>query len=116
MAGWAKDHIPFPGATFLQTAELLTRGNHLLSGRVPLRNGTVDLGDIEVPFHNIFGSKDDIVPAESSRPLIGLVGDGAGTETELAGGHVGMIVGRSAHRKHIPTMAAWIEQHEENDP
>lgn len=109
MAGWAKDHIPFPGAAFVQTAQILSRGNRLAVGRVPLAGGDVDLADIAVPFHSIIGARDDIVPPEASRGLPDLVGAGDGTETELPGGHVGMVVGRSAQKHHIPKMAAWIE-------
>ena len=34
MSGWARDHIPFPGAAFVQTTELFTRGNALATGKV----------------------------------------------------------------------------------
>jgi polyhydroxyalkanoate synthase len=108
---WAKDQLPFPGATFVQTIDLLARGNALATGRVPLRGGDADLARIRVPFHNIVGDADTLVPPEATIPLTGLVGAGDGTETHLRGGHAGLIVGRAAQRHHIPAMASWIEQH-----
>lgn len=114
MAGWGKDHIPFPGAAFVQTVQLFTRGNHLVTGRVPLRGGTVDLADIRVPFHNVLGDRDHLVPPEAVGPLTSLVGDGDGTETRLTAGHVGLIVGRAAQSRNIPAMASWIETHQED--
>ena len=111
MSGWARDHIPFPGAAFVQTTELFTRGNALATGKVALRGGEVDLADIAVPFNNIIGDNDWIVPPAASTPLTGLVGTGDNTETHLRAGHVGLVVGRSAHRHNIPAMASWIESH-----
>ena len=66
MTQWARDHIPFPGAAFLQTADLFARRNLLATGQVPLGGRTVDLADITVPFLNIIGEKDHIVPPEST--------------------------------------------------
>jgi polyhydroxyalkanoate synthase len=115
MTGWARDHIPFPGAAFRQTAELFTRGNLLLTGRVPLGDRVVDLGDITVPFLSILGEKDHIVPPESTSPLVGLVGSEVAEEMRLPAGHVGLIVGRAAQLRNIPAMAEWIAQWDEAD-
>ena len=106
---WAKDQIPFPGATFVQMQNELVLPNVLTTGRVPLRGGEVDFADIRVPFNNIIGEKDTIVPPEATDPLTALVGAGDGTETRLPAGHVGLVVGRTAQRHHIPAMASWIE-------
>jgi polyhydroxyalkanoate synthase subunit PhaC len=111
VVGWAKDQIPFPGATFVQTQRVLVRGNALATGRVPVRGGVVDLADIRAPFNNIIGDTDALVPADATTPLTRLVGAGDGTETHLRAGHAGLMVGRSAQRHHIPAMASWIETH-----
>ena len=108
MTQWATDHIPFPGAAFRQTAELFGRRNLLRTGSVPLGGRTVDLADIAVPFLSILGEKDHIVPPASSEPLPALVGSDDVTELRFPAGHVGLIVGRSAHRSYIPAMADWI--------
>jgi polyhydroxyalkanoate synthase len=108
---WAKDQIPFPGAAFVQMQNELVRPNVLATGRVPLHGGEVDLADIRVPFNNIIGEKDTIVPPAATIPLTSIVGQGDGTETRLHAGHVGLVVGRTAHRNHIPAMASWIESH-----
>ena len=93
---WAKDQIPFPGTTFVQMQNELVRPNVLPTGRVPLHGGEVDFADIRVPFNNIIGEKDTIVPPASTTPLTPIVGAGDGTETRLRGGHVGLVVGRTA--------------------
>lgn len=108
MTQWSNDHIPFPGAAFCQMGELMSRQNLLATGTIPLGGRTVDLADITVPFLNVIGDKDHIVPPEAVGPLSSLVGSQDVTELRLPAGHVGLIVGRTAHRTHIPAMADWI--------
>ncbi|MDQ3485667.1 MAG: alpha/beta fold hydrolase [Actinomycetota bacterium] len=113
MTQWGKDHIPFPGACFVQVAELFARQNALACGRVPLGDRVVDLVDITVPFVSIVGEKDHIVPVESSAGLAALVGSAEADELRLPAGHVGLVVGRAAHGRNIPAIAGWIERHSE---
>ena len=111
MTTWAKDHIPFPGACMIQISDIFARRNLLATGRVPLGGREVDLADITVPFANIIGENDNIVPADSTAVLTSLVGSTDVEELRLRAGHVGLIVGRSAHTKHIPAMVDWLERH-----
>ena len=83
------------------------------TGRVPLGRRTVDLADISVPFLNIIGEKDHIVPPEATDVLTGLVGSTDVEELRLPAGHVGLVVGRTAHRRNVPAMADWLERHAE---
>lgn len=108
MTQWANDHIPFPGACMAQVTDLFARRNLFRSGRFPLGGRTVDLADITVPFLNILGEKDHIVPPASTEVLTSLVGSASAEELRLPAGHVGLIVGRSAHRRNIPAMAEWL--------
>jgi polyhydroxyalkanoate synthase len=114
MTAWGNDHIPFPGAAFLETAQLFARENRLATGRVPVGGREVDLADISVPFLNILGEKDHIVPPEAVGPLSSLVGSEDKEELRLPSGHVGLIVGRGAHARNIPVMADWLERHSDS--
>jgi polyhydroxyalkanoate synthase len=111
MTQWSRDHIPFPGACFAQVSHLFSRQNLLTSGRVPLGDRTLDLADITVPFVSIVGEKDHIVPLEATEVLPSLVGSGEAEELRLHAGHVGLIVGRTAHRRNIPAMVDWLLAH-----
>jgi polyhydroxyalkanoate synthase len=113
MTQWSRDHIPFPGAAFVQTGELFARQNLLPTGQVPLNGRTIDLADITVPFLNIIGEKDHIVPPAAIEVLTSLVGSEDVEELRLPAGHVGLVVGKSAQRRNIPAMAGWIERHAE---
>jgi polyhydroxyalkanoate synthase len=111
MTQWANDHIPFPGAAFVQTGDLFARRNLLATGRVPLGGRTVDLADITVPFINILGEKDHIVPPAAAEPVTALVGSADAEELRLPAGHVGLVIGRAAQRHNLPAMADWLERH-----
>jgi polyhydroxyalkanoate synthase len=114
MTQWSRDHIPFPGEAFRQTVRHLNRDNALLSGRVPLGARTVDLRAITCPFLNVIADNDHIVPPPATVALTGLVGSAEVEELHLPAGHVGLVVGRSAHRNSMPRIADWIERH--SDP
>jgi polyhydroxyalkanoate synthase len=116
MTQWGNDHIPFPGAAFAQTADLFGRRNLLATGRVPLGGRTVDLADITVPFLNILGEKDHIVPPAAVGDLPSLVGSTDVEELRLPAGHVGLVVGRTAQRRYLPAMADWLHRHSEDLP
>jgi polyhydroxyalkanoate synthase len=109
MTQWAVDHIPFPGAAFRQVADLFMQRNLLPTGSVPLGGRTVDLADIAAPFVSIVGDKDHIVPPACSAVLPSLVGSDDRSEMRFPAGHVGLMVGRSAHQRFIPAVANWFE-------
>ena len=103
---WSGWHIPFPGAAFRQMTELLIRQEALVQGRVPLGDRVVDLADVTIPVLAITGTKDTLVPAESSDPLE--LPNADLERLELDAGHAGMIVGRKAHQEMIPAMLEWL--------
>jgi len=111
MNGWARDQIPFPGAAFIENVQILNRENRMKTGVVPVGGRDVRLADITCPFLAVIGDKDHIVPIEGGRGLHKLVGSEDSTELEVNAGHVGLFVGRTAHKKSIPPMADWIEAH-----
>lgn len=111
MDRWANDHIPFPGEAFRQTTELFARQNLLATGRVPLRGRTVELASISVPFLNVVGEADHIVPLQAAAALSELVGSPDRSELRLPAGHVGLVVGKSAHRRSLPAMVEWVLLH-----
>jgi len=113
MNGWARDQIPFPGACFVENVRVLGRENRMKTGVIPVGGRDVRLADITCPFLSVIGDKDHIVPIEGGRGLPDLVGSEDATELEVHAGHVGLFVGRTAHKRSIPPMADWIEAHSE---
>jgi polyhydroxyalkanoate synthase len=111
MNTWARDQVPFPGAAFRQTVQILIRENALMKGVVPFGRGEVRLKDITVPYLNVFAEQDGIVPASSSEPITKLVGSTDASDLRLQSGHVGFVAGRQAAKVARPQIADWIRRH-----
>ena len=111
MNRWARDQVPFPGAAFRQTVQILIRDNALLRGVIPFGRGEVRLKDIRCPYLNVFAEQDTIVPAAASEPLTDLVGSRDASELRLQSGHVGFVAGRQAAKVARPQIADWIREH-----
>jgi polyhydroxyalkanoate synthase subunit PhaC len=105
--GWARDQIPFPGATMRQVVRMFVRDNAIIEDRVRLTR-PVSLRAIHVPVLCVLSEQDHITPPDAVGPLLDLVGSCDTTELRFRAGHVGLIVGRTAVRHNMPAMAEWI--------
>jgi polyhydroxyalkanoate synthase subunit PhaC len=115
MNQWARDQVPFPGAAFRQTVQVLIRDNALMHGVIPFGRAEVRLADITVPYLNVFAEQDGIVPSAASEPITGLVGSKDATDLRLQSGHVGFVAGRQAAKVARPQIADWIRAHSDQD-
>jgi polyhydroxyalkanoate synthase subunit PhaC len=111
MNQWARDQVPFPGAAFRQTVQVLIRDNALMRGVVPFGRGEVRLADVKMPYLNVFAEQDTIVPSVASEPITELVGSEDASELRLQSGHVGFVAGRQAAKVARPQIADWIRAH-----
>jgi polyhydroxyalkanoate synthase subunit PhaC len=107
---WARGHIPFPGATFVEMIRKLSRENSLTTGKVAFGGRIRELSSITAPFLNIYGSKDHVAPPESVKPLTGLVGSQKAEQRELNAGHIGLLVGSTMRGKTMPTVIGWLDE------
>ena len=105
---WAADQIPFPGAVARQFIVDFVRENKLVRNEMKVGPHRVDFGAIAVPFLHVAAEHDHIVPAESSKDLIGLVGSEDKTEIVLKGGHVSLVAGGNAVYRLWPKLDAWL--------
>lgn len=108
MSQWARDQVPFPGATAEQGLELLLRRNVLMTGEVELGGRQVALVDITCPVLVILAEHDHIVTPAAGRPLVDLVGSDDVTELCIPAGHIGLATGRQAAQTTIPELTAWL--------
>ncbi|MEZ5342382.1 MAG: alpha/beta fold hydrolase [Acidimicrobiales bacterium] len=111
MTAWGNDQIPFPRETFRQMNEMLVGGNAFMNDSVELNGQRVSLSDITVPFLNVYGKRDHIVPYQATKELNSLVGSEINETLALDAGHVGLFVGRTAHRTGVPGIADWIARY-----
>jgi polyhydroxyalkanoate synthase len=113
ITSWSADHIPFPGAAARQTVEMLLKENAMVTDRLVVGGDRVNLSDITVPFLTVRANRDHIVPAPASAPLIDLVGSADKDELVLDAGHMGLIVGKTAHKTTIPTIIDFLKKRSE---
>lgn len=111
MTSWTRDHIPFPGQAMIDTTEVFADGNGFVNDDLVIGGRRRHLSDITVPFLNVFGERDHIVPSASSKGLADLVGSADKGELELPAGHVGLIVGNGGRKRCMPAMSDWIMAH-----
>jgi poly[(R)-3-hydroxyalkanoate] polymerase subunit PhaC len=108
--GWARDQIPFPGATMRQMVRMFNRENAFVTDTARLAGERVSLRDIRRPFLSVLSMADHITPPEAVTPMLELIGSDDKSELRFETGHVGLIVGRNAVRNTMPQIAEWITE------
>ena len=107
---WAADQIPFPGECFRQMTKELMWENRLYKNELVLGGRRVDLRNITVPFLHVMAEHDHIVPYESAKELVGLVGSADKRDLILKGGHVSLVAGTNARRRLWPQLDGWLSE------
>lgn len=107
---WAADQIPFPGETFRQMTKQFMWENRMVRNEFEIGGRRVDLGNIRVPFMHVVAEHDHIVPYESARPLVPMVGSEDKREIMLKGGHVSLVAGGNAIYRLWPQLESWLAE------
>ncbi|MBM7366265.1 alpha/beta fold hydrolase [Gordonia hydrophobica] len=113
MNGWASDHVPMAGELARQISTMLVEKNGFVEDDLVLGGDRVSLKSITVPFMAVFGEKDHIVPADAASPVLDLIGSEQKTELRLTGGHIGLVVGRTAAKTTVPTIIEFLQKQSE---
>lgn len=112
MNRWVNEGVPFPGAAFRQWIVEFYQENRLARGLLELDGRPVRLANITCPLLNIAASRDQIAPRSTTSEVVKLVGSADVSEICIEGGHVGIVVGRTASSGLWPQMAAWLAAHD----
>jgi polyhydroxyalkanoate synthase subunit PhaC len=107
---WAADQIPFPGECFRQTTKELMWDNKLIKNELVLGGRKVDLTQVVVSFLAVMAEHDHIVPYESAKELIALIGSTDKRDIVLKGGHVSLVAGPNAVRRLWPELDRWLSE------
>jgi polyhydroxyalkanoate synthase len=107
---WAADQIPFPGECFRQNTKELMWENKLYKGEFEIGGRPCRLDAVRVPFLHVVAEHDHIVPYESARDLVPLVGSEDKRELMLKGGHVSLVAGGNAVYRLWPQLNAWLSE------
>ena len=113
IARWTADHIPLPGGVARQVINQWLRQNAFLEETLRFDGQPVTLRSIRCPMLSILTRYDEIVPPAAARPLGDLVGSVEFEQLELDAGHIGLLIGRSAHTGSFPKLVEWLHAHSE---
>ncbi|WBL37505.1 alpha/beta fold hydrolase [Tepidiforma flava] len=107
---WAADQIPFPGECFRQFTKQFMWENRMVRNELEVGGRRVDLGAITVPFLHVVAEHDHIVPYDSARALVPLIGSEDKREVMLKGGHVSLVAGGNAIYRLWPQLESWLAE------
>jgi polyhydroxyalkanoate synthase len=110
MSHWIRDHVPLPGGVMLQLQSLLFQRNGLVTDDVQLGGRRVPMKQFRTPLLAVVAERDLIVPSSMSEPIMEAVGSREKELLRLRGGHVGLVVGRTAHKRTIPTILEFLRR------
>lgn len=116
---WLYDSPPIIGEIYRQFTEYCYKQNLLIKNKMRIEDGyngtndgtVINLKNINMPFLNILAKKDDLVAPNSSKAL-----NDALTEShdksliELDSGHVGLMIGKNAHKELWPRVGEWLKK------
>ncbi|MDP9265150.1 MAG: alpha/beta fold hydrolase [Chloroflexota bacterium] len=112
MYRWVNEGTPFPAAAYHQWITEFYQDNRLVTERLRMAGRQVRLGAIRIPLLNVAASSDTIAPRPTTRAILGKVASRDKSEIVLAGGHVGIVVGRTAKGDLWPRVGDWLAAHD----
>jgi polyhydroxyalkanoate synthase len=107
---WINDNVPVAGATFRQFVRALYQDNQLMRGELRLRGQPVDLGRITCPVLLLTARNDHLVPPASTEAIRARVASTDVRSMVMDGGHVGLVVGRTAQKRVWPEATQWLAE------
>jgi polyhydroxyalkanoate synthase len=108
MEKWKNDCPDLAGEMFRKYIKDLWRDNKLIKGEFILGSHKVDLKKITMPFLNIFATEDNIIPNNSTRTVMKVIGSKDKEEYAFPGGHIGVFVGGRSQKELGPKVAQWV--------
>lgn len=110
MERWMYDGPDLAGMAFAEFAEQIYQKNALANATLQIESQTVDLKAIHTPLFNTYAIDDHLVPPSASQGLSQVI-HGPVTEMALAGGHLGLFIGRRAYAELYPALLNWLHKH-----
>lgn len=107
---WAADQLPIPGELARTLFKDFLKDNKFAHNALIIRDETIDLGRINVPFLHVAAEYDHIVPTAASKDLIGMVSSEDKQEIVVKGGHVSLVAGGNAIYRLWPKLDEWLRE------
>jgi class III poly(R)-hydroxyalkanoic acid synthase PhaC subunit len=114
---WLYDSPPIIGEIYREFIERCYKQNLLIKNRMRIEDSNdntsilVDLKNINMPFLNIIAKRDDLVAPDSSKALNNALTESYDKKLiEHNSGHVGLIIGKNAHKELWPQVRDWLKK------
>jgi len=107
---WLYDSIPIIGEVYREIIDQVYRKNLLIKNKMKVGSDIINLSNITIPFLDIVGTNDDLVPPSASTTIIDAIGSTDKKLIEFPTGHVGLCISTAAHDKLWPEVGRWIVQ------
>ncbi len=108
MEKWKADLPAMPGEMYRKYIKDLFRDNKLIKGEFELGGRKVDLKNVTMPFLNVYATEDNIIPNESTKNIMDMIGSTDKKDYPFPGGHIGVFVGGKSQKELAPTVAKWV--------
>jgi len=118
---WLYDSPPIIGEIYREFVEGCYKQNLLIKNKMRIERAAeddfnnndvvVNLENINMPFLNVVAEKDDLVASNSSKALnYALTKSHDKSLIEFKSGHVGLMIGKNAHKELWPKVGEWINK------
>ena len=107
---WLYDSTPIIGEVYREIVDQIYRQNLLIKNKMRVGSDIINLKNITIPVLNIVGTKDDLVPPSSSKPIMDVITSSDKKLIEFSTGHVGLCISQVAHEKLWPEVGNWLAQ------
>ncbi|MFQ5440302.1 MAG: alpha/beta fold hydrolase [Nitrosopumilaceae archaeon] len=107
---WLYDGRPIIGEVFRKIVDNIYKKNLLIKNEMKVGGKLVDLKNVTMPFLNIVGERDDLVPPQSSKTISNVIASNDKQLIEFPTGHVGLCIGGKAHEKLWPNVVNWLAE------
>lgn len=110
MEKWIYDSPDQAGEAFRQFITQFFQQNKLIKAEAMIGDKQVDLGNIQQPLLNIYGSFDHLVPPKASTALKAHVRSRDYQEMEVKAGHIGVFVSGKSQKQVAPAIVDWLAE------
>lgn len=111
MEKWLFDCPDQAGENYRTWMKELWQQNKLIKGQLVLGDKKVNLKNITMPVLNVYGTKDNLIPASASKPLLSAVGSKDKEEAVYPIGHAGIVASNLSQNEITPHIASWLKEH-----
>jgi polyhydroxyalkanoate synthase subunit PhaC len=114
---WLYDSPPIIGEIYREFTEYCYKQNLLIKNKMKIEDvdasndAIINLKNINMPFLNIVAKRDDLVASRSSKALNNALTESHDKDLiEFNSGHVGLMIGKNAHKELWPKVGDWLKR------